>query len=326
MGKYNDKHCIRLGVIGTGRIANRFVQESVYVKHIRVEGIYNPRLDSAERFAGIHGINFYTDSEEALYEKIEAVYIASPHDTHYDYIINALMHNKHVLIEKPMVLKKSQAEEAFFLAKDRECVLMEGIKTAYCPGFISLIDVAKSGKIGDIKDVEACFTKLTNSELRELSDIEAGGSFTELGSYTLMAIIKLLGLEYQDIRFDSFFNEGRVDLYTKAYFNYTNSLATSKTGLGVKSEGQLLISGTKGYIRVDAPWWKTTNYEVCYEDSSLNERFTNEFLGDGLRYEISDFVSAINCGYLYESKLEEQESIAIVEVIEKFLLGRTARV
>ena len=71
-------------------------------------------------------------------------------------------------------------------------------------------------------------------------------------------------------------------------------MGTAKNGLGVKSEGQLIISGTKGYIIVEAPWWKTQSFEVRYENPELNEKYFNKFLGQGLRYELSDFVSAIN--------------------------------
>jgi len=322
MKRAKNYSIIRLGIIGTGRIANRFVLEAKYVSGINVEGVYNPHIDSAKRFEKEHELNFATDQEAELYEKTDAVYIASPHETHYEYIKNALQYGKHILCEKPMVLKKEQAEEIFALAKEKKCVLLEGIKTAYSPGFIRLLSIAKSGTIGSVKDVEACFTRLTNPTVREMVDAKTGGSFTEFASYTMLAIIKLLGTKYQDIRFESFLSENGVDLYTKAYFKYDKCMATSQTGLGVKSEGRLLVSGTKGYIRVEAPWWKTTSFEVCYEDISQNEKFFTKFLGDGLRYEISDFVSSINGYKKSEFKLTRAESITLAEVMERFLTKR----
>ena len=109
-------------------------------------------------------------------------------------------------------------------------------------------------------------------------------------------------------------------LYTS--FSYPYSFATSKTGLGVKSEGQLIISGTRGYIKVSAPWWKTQEFEVCYEDTSQNERYFVKYLGEGLRYELSDFVSALNGYEKSEYKLTDEESIAIAGIMEKFLDSR----
>lgn len=310
---------IKLGIIGCGRIAQRMISEIKYVSGIYAKGVYNPRLESAQKFSEHFELNFYTDNIEYLFNNVDAVYIASPHGTHYQYIKAALYRKKHVLCEKPMVLKYTQAVEVFEIANKNGCILMEGIKTAYAPGFIQMLSLVRSGIIGTIKDVEACFTKLTSPIMRELSDLETGGSFLELGSYTMLAILKALGVQFHDIRFESFWDENKVDIYTKAYFKYSTSMATSKTGLGVKSEGQLLISGTRGYIRVDAPWWKTQSFEVCYEDTSQNEKYFVKFLGEGLRYEISDFVSAINGNNRNEFKLTQEESTALAHIMELFL-------
>lgn len=310
---------IRLGIIGCGRIAKRMVPEVHFVSGINVEGVYNPHIESARDFAENFELNLYTNELEELFLKVDAVYIASPHFTHYEYSKAALLNGKHVLCEKPMTLKRAEAEELFKLAKEKNCILMEGIKTAYCPGFVQMLGIARSGAIGTIRDVEACFTKLTSSIMREMTDIETGGSFTELASYTLFAILKLLGTKYREVSFRSFIAPNGIDVYTKAYLDYDISIATSKTGLSVKSEGQLLISGTRGYIRVEAPWWKTQAFEVCYEDISQNERYFIKFLGEGLRYEISDFVSAINGNIKSDFKLNPEESVALAELMERFL-------
>lgn len=310
---------VRLGIIGSGRIAARMVPEIKYVSGIYVEGVYNPHSESARTFAEKFELNFYSDNLEEFLNKVDAVYIAAPHGTHYEYVKKSLLKGKHVLCEKPIALKKCQAEEVFSLSREKGCVLMEGIKTAYCPGFVQMLGIARSGVIGTIKDVEACFTKLTSPIMRELTDTETGGSFTELASYTLFAIVKLLGTDYKQIRFEGFRTNNGLDIYTKAYLRYPYSIATSKTGLGVKSEGQLIISGTRGYIKVSAPWWKTQEFEVCYEDTQQNERYFVKFLGEGLRYEISDFVSAMNGFEKSEYKLKPEESIVISEMMEKFL-------
>ncbi|MCI9108016.1 MAG: Gfo/Idh/MocA family oxidoreductase [Lachnospiraceae bacterium] len=320
--KYN---IIRLGIIGTGRIAARMVPEVKYISGINVDAIYNPHIESAKRFAEQFEINRYMDDLEELYREIDAVYVASPHQTHYEYIKTAIGHHKHVLCEKPMVLKKWQAEELFQMAEDNKVILMEAIKTAYCPGFNQLLSIVRSGAIGNVCDVEACFTKLESPLNRELTDISYGGSFTELGSYTMLPILKILGENYRELEFKSQRADNGLDIYTKAYLTYDNGFGTAKNGLGVKSEGQLIISGTRGYIVVDAPWWKTTSFEVCYEDRSQNEKYFSKFLNDGLRYEIGDFVSGINGFGEKLLKLTRGESIALAEVMEKFLWEREDR-
>lgn len=311
----------RIGIIGTGRIANRFVPEAALVSGVNTRCVYNPHRESAEKFAQKWGIDAYENIED-FFQASDIVYIASPHETHYSYMRQALEHGKHVLCEKPMCLNRAQAEELFNYAKEKKLILFEGIKTAYCPGFAKLLGIACSGAIGNIRGVEACFTKLEDENTREFKDKEYGGSFTELGSYCLLPILKLFGQEYQEVRFESIEDESGIDLYTRAYIRYDNGLATATCGLGVKSEGKLLVSGTTGYIVVEAPWWKTTYFEVHHENPNDVERFSERFLGDGLRYEICDMLAMINGDTKKDFKLTRGDSETMSEMMEKFLEQR----
>lgn len=318
MLRVQNRRIQRIGIIGTGRIVERFIPEAKLVSGVSAQGVYNPHTESAKRFADRWEIEAYEEIE-SFYGEIDAVYIASPHETHYNYIKSALEHGKHVLCEKPMVLKGSQAQELFQYARAQEVILFEGIKTAYCPGFNKLLGVAGSGMIGAVRNIEACFTKLEDSEKRERIDSVYGGSMTELGSYVLLPILKLFGKEYKDIRFDVIRGENGLDLFTKISFCYPHGIATATCGLGVKSEGRLLIAGTKGYIIAEAPWWKTSYFEVHYEDPAKVDKYSEVFLGDGLRYEISDFLSMINGRNSSEFKLTRSESVALAEIMENFL-------
>lgn len=313
----------RIGIIGTGRIANRFLPEAALVSGVNTQCVYNPHFQSAKVFADKWGIDACKDIEE-FYDMTDIVYVASPHETHYFYIKQSLEHGKHVLCEKPLCLSRAQVQELFEYAKERNLILFEGIKTAYCPGFTKLLGIACSGAIGNIKGVEACFTKLENKDNRELTDKKYGGSFTELGSYCLLPIIKLFGREYEYIRFEAIKDENNIDIYTKAEMRFSNGLATATCGLGVKSEGKLLISGTEGYIVVEAPWWKTSYFEVHHENPNDVERFSERFLGDGLRYEICDLLSMINGDTRRDFKLTRGDSEAMAEIMEQFLkeMGR----
>ena len=206
----------RIGIIGTGRIAERFMPEAALVSGVNAQCVYNPHMDSARVFAHKWGIDACEDLE-TFYRASDIVYIASPHGTHYEYIRQALEYGRHVLCEKPMCLEKKQAEELFAYAKEKKLVLFEGIKTAYCPGFAKLLGIACSGVIGSVKCVEACFTKLEKADRRELQDTEYGGSFTELGSYCLLPVLKLFGHDYEEIRFDTIKADNGLDLYTRAH-------------------------------------------------------------------------------------------------------------
>lgn len=315
-----SQRIVEIGIIGSGRIANRFVLESKYVSGVDVVGVYNPKQASADAFCAKHELKIASSDFDSFVDNVDAVYIASPHKTHADYIRQALNKGKHVLCEKPITLSKAETESLYELANTKNLVLLEAIKTAYSPGFTHLISLVKSGCIGTIKDVEASFTKLTSGNLRELNAQMAGGSVTELASYVLLPIVKLLGSDYCDVRFYSNY-ENDVDVFTKGLFQFKQSTASFKVGLGVKTEGCLIISGTKGYAYVPAPWWKTEYFELRYEDLNNTKKYFYKFDGDGLRYEIEEFLHLINSPKKESYKLSIKESTAISSVIDIYLKG-----
>lgn len=310
---------VRVGIVGTGRIAPRFVSEAKYVSGIDIVCAYNPEVESGKRFQRKCDIECMTGSYEEFLGNVDAVYIASPNETHYNYAKTALEYGKHVLCEKPIAFTRVESEGLYELAREKKLILLEAVKTAYCPGFQQLINVAQSGKIGEIKDVEACFTRLADETSRERSDGEYGGAYLEFGSYTLLPIFKLLGTDYKDISFQIIKDEKGVDVYTKLQLTYDNAMATAKMGVGVKSEGQLVVAGTKGYILAESPWWLTKRFVVRYENPSVIDSYEPSFQGDGLRYEISEFILQINGRSKRGYKLTETEAIAMAEITEKFM-------
>lgn len=314
---------IRIGVIGTGRIAARSVSEIREVKDLEITAVVNPNIDHAREFAGKYSIaGCYADAESFM-GKVDAVYIASPHGTHFGYSLDLLKNGIHVICEKPMSFDPGQAETLYKLAVQKGLVLMEGIKTAYCPGFKKLEEVIMSKVTGDIIDVEAAFTRLTPTGCREYDDIKSGGSFTEFGTYAMLPIFRFLGTKYSNVSFMSR-DSGAVDGYTRAVFDYDGRFACAKTGLSVKSEGQLLISGTKGYILVPSPWWLTKYFEVRYEDPGKKDRYECDFEGDGLRYEFAEFARRINEGISIPEN-EREEAVARAGVYKRFLGTRAVQ-
>jgi len=136
----NRYQIVSVGIIGTGRIAPRFLKEANFVSGVVIEHAYNPVRESAMKFEALYGVKTATEDYEGFLEKVNAVYIASPHETHYEYAKKAILAGKHVLCEKPLCFTKAEAIELFALAKEKKVVLMEGIKTAYCPGFIQMMN------------------------------------------------------------------------------------------------------------------------------------------------------------------------------------------
>lgn len=315
---------LSVGIVGAGRIAYRFFQESKFVSGVEVVGVFGRSKEKLEEFVKECELAFFETEYELFLKKVDAVYIATPHLMHYEFAKLALLAGKHVLCEKPSVLNVSMFDELQALASLKRVVFMEAIKTAYCPAFIRLISLAKSGVIGEIRSVKAAFTKLIagSASDRELNKEQAGGSFTELASYPLLAAVKLLGADVEDMSFFSWYDdELDVDLYTSFLLRYKGALFSGEVGLGVKSEGEMIISGTRGYILVPAPWWKTERFELRFEDSNLNRMLFHKFEGDGLRYELAGFLRVINSKQIQPYELAGKESRFIAAVMETFLAG-----
>lgn len=314
---------MRIGIIGTGRIAARFADTALTgIESTYISCVYNPREESAVRFIQQHNIQACTADWDEFVDNIDAAYVASPHETHYEYSRKLLLSGKHVLCEKPAALKKEQVRELIDIAQNNQLVYMEALKTAYCPGYKALIQIAESGRIGRIVEVEAAFSRLTPLNTREYKDDDCNGSFLEFGSYTLLPVLTLLGCEYDDVTFRTVRAQNGVDAYTKAFIEYKDEYidktAIVKTGLGAKTEGQLVVTGTNGYILAKSPWWLTKEFEVRYENPGKIERYRFGYEGTGLCYEVREFVHRIKNNDKKTVDISDNISIAMAGVMERF--------
>lgn len=307
---------LRIGVVGAGRIAARFVEEARFVSGVSVEAVHSRTHGRAQAFAERLELQWVNETYEDMLKHVDAVYIATPHDTHADYARRAMEAGKHALVEKPMTLSASETQSLFDLANERGLVCMEAVKTAFAPGFQRMVAVARSGSIGQIRSVDATFTKLVPGG-RELEGPD-GGSISELASYPLLAIIKLLGLDYDEIRTESYRPKGAdVELFSRIDIHYPHAIASARTGIGVKAEGDLVVAGTQGYLYVPAPWWLTEYFETRFEHPHKNKKYYYKFDGDGLRYELAEFAWMIRNEVAESFKLRSRESIAMAGIIEQ---------
>jgi glycerol-3-phosphate cytidylyltransferase len=312
----NETGFVKIGMIGTGNIANRFLFESKYVNNVEVVSVYGRNFEKTKQYAEQNEIKYSRDTLEEFLNDVDAVYIATPHDSHYEYIKKCLNNNKHVLCEKPMVLKHEQSIELLKLSKQKNLLLMEAIKTAYCNGFSKLVSFAKSGIIGKVIQLDASFTKIVfDKNRREFKPEYTGGSHNELMTYPLLASCKILGHDVIDCKNIQFYNNTEIDIYSKLELQYESATANLCVGIGAKKEGDLIITGTDGYIYCPAPWWLTKEFELKFEDPRKNEKFTYKFQGDGLRYEISEFASCINSSMIESYKMSHND----IEFISKYI-------
>ena len=309
---------IKVGIVGCGNIAKRFVPEANYVNGVEIIGAYDIDNAMLNEFASQNNLQQLFTSFEAMLDNVDAVYIATPHLSHYAYCKQALLAKKHVLCEIPIVLEEGQARELYTIAEQQGVILMEANKTAHCPAFNHLMVMIKSGAIGEVVDIEASLSRLLPDKTRrEFDPAQAGGSMYESGVYPLLPIFRLLGTDYKNLNIYSRMENG-VDIYTKGVLRYPTAVCSFKLGLGVKTEGNLVISGTKGYAYVPAPWWKTDYFELRYEDQNLNKKYFYKWDGEGLRYEIQEWMSCIINKRFSSARLRRRESIAMAGVMQRF--------
>lgn len=311
---------VRIGVIGTGSIARRFVPEASFVSGNEISAAYNPDTEACRDFCRTFGIGTAASSLEELLANCDAVYVASPHYTHFDYAKAALEAGKDVFCETPFVLHLAEAKELYAIAEAKRRTLMVAHKTAYCPAFRHLVTMLKSGVIGKIVDINASVTTLTDERSVKLDHNRFGGSMNENACFPLLPILKLLGQDVRNINFYSIMKND-VDMYTKAVFRYDNATASFQVGLGAKTEGNMVISGTKGYIYVPAPWWKTDYFEQRFEDQNLNRKCFFPFMGEGLRYEIREFISHILNPDQSLYLLTKEEILKMTQIQEDYING-----
>lgn len=305
---------IRIGIIGTGSIATRFAEEIAHVQKTYIHSAYNPDEKELERFCYKFGITNDCHSVEDLLKNVDAVYIASPYLTHYQYAKMALQAGKHVLCETPFTQTYKEAQELYQLVEKKGLKLALALKTAYCPSFVKILESVKMGCVGEVVELTTTTTTLLQHGVNSVFNNER---LAENAIYGMLASIKVMGTDCK--RFTCFYKE---DDGRKSYFDmnmeYEETIAHVRAGTGVKSESSMVISGTKGYIYVPAPWWKPAYFEIRFENQSDNKKLYFPYEDFGLRYEIKSFIDSINlkptCEYI-----TKEETLLLARMAEKYL-------
>lgn len=304
---------LNIGVIGTGNIARRFAAEMSHVSYGKIAAAYNPDIEQLNTFCIDFNIENPCNNLQELIDLSDAIYIASPIETHAEYARICLNSSKHVLCEMPFTSTKEEAKELYRIANANNCTLMPALKTAYCPSFLHMNDIARSGIIGEVVEISAAVTTLLPENTPESFYNER---LLENATYPLLAIFKLFGVHYDKIRIFNKRNGEKID-FSNISLEYNDRIATFKIGVGVKSEGSLTISGTNGYIYVPAPWWKTDYFEVRFENQNDNKKYFFPYESSGLRYEIQAFIDSVKKNSVIKDYLTKEENLKISEITTK---------
>ena len=315
----SEQQPVTLGLVGESPILNKIERESKYVNGLETGKVFTLN----DRFFSkcLKEPGRQASSYDELLEASDAVYIISAPEHHYSQIRKALERGKHVLCESPVTLDIAQWQSLKTFARENGLVLIDAIKTAYSMAYNRLLLLAKGGIIGDIVSVDTSCTSLHDFDPTQEMDkgLFEWNSVCAWGPTAMLPIFQLLGTDYDSKRIITRFTdeESNYDAFTKISFIYPHAVASLKVGQGVKSEGEMIVSGTKGYIYVPSPWWKTDYFEVRYENPQNNKRYFYQLDGEGLRYELLSFLKTIRTGRDF-SYVADCMSEEIVRVLADF--------
>jgi len=309
---------IKLGIVGLGRDTQSFINESEFVSNVKINRIYSPDFLAIKKFTkNSTNIKYGHDNyDDFLDTTISAVYIDTSLKEHYNLIKKALQAGKHVLCENPLALNKNELKELLSLAKKEKLLLLSALKTAFLPAFNQLLTELEEGVIGEVKEVRATRTSLYRE--KDYPDtFLAQGATNLLSSYPSLLVNKVLG-KSKNLTFFDQENNG-YDISNLIVSKHKGgAIGVSRVATGIKSEGDAVISGTKGYVYIPAPWWLTKKFYVRFEDEHKSQTFNYEFDGCGLRYMIAEFTSLIQRGKRKSKMLTPFDMVGINRVLLEY--------
>ena len=305
------KRNLHVGIVGSDPYLEKFYSESQYVNGLVIDAIY--RDGQSNCLEEQEDIRTFADYDELL-DNVDAVYVHSYPEAHYELVKSALLKGKHVLCEAPITINKEEYHDLKQTSERMGCILMDSIRTAFSTAYERLLLLLKSGIIGDVKFVDVTCTSLRNYENK---GDKKWNSICAWGPNAMLPIFQILGTDYiyKNAICKVSDDDELYDLFTKIDFVYSDAVASIKVGQGVKAEGAMIISGTKGYIYVPAPWWKTDYFEVRFENPENNRRYFYQLEGEGIRYELVAFRNAIifNKKYDYIAPSISSEFISVIQ-------------
>lgn len=246
------KKKIHFAVLGPGNIAEVVVGAIRNAVDFQYYAVASRSLERAESFKNLHGFVKAYGSYEALYQddKIDLVYIATPHAFHYEQMKQCIIHGKHVICEKPFTINAGQAEEIFDLANKYDVLVTEALMTAFMPSQ-KLIKELLSNEIGTPISYKGVFGANLIHVERLVKKSLGGGALLDIGIYPLFFAVSMFGKDFEikNIQITSYHD---VDATTSFELHYSNGLIASifttiTENIGCYGE----VYGTEGKLYVE---------------------------------------------------------------------------
>lgn len=311
---------IRFGIVGTGTIAHRFAEAIKNVAEAELVAVASRTKENADRFGDEFGIPIRFDSYEKMAQSdmIDASYIAVPHSGHIDCSCLMMKGKKHVICEKPMAVNSREAEIMFTCAKENDVLLMEAMWARVVPGTLKMLEIVKSGILGDIRGTECkfCYTMDEDEMGHHVFKTEnGGGSLLDVGVYGLNFAEWYLGKDVIAVNALSDFYMG-TDSHTCVLLKYKNgAIADISSATLLRKPNVGYVYGTKGYAKL--PRFYAPQEINLYFNDGKTEQISVPYRGNGFEEQIEHFCDCINKGLKESPVITHEQTLYITRQMDE---------
>nr|WP_321222492.1 Gfo/Idh/MocA family oxidoreductase [uncultured Psychroserpens sp.] len=282
---------INWGIIGLGKIANKFAQDLLKIEDATLYAVASRNLNKASEFAKNYNVSHAYGTYEALVNdpNIDAVYIATPHAFHNENAILCLNHKKAVLCEKPFAMNLNEVDEMVATAKANNTLLMEAMWTYFLPHYQFALNHIENETFGKIVKIEADFGFKPEIDLtsRVFDKTLGGGSLLDIGIYPIFAALSTLG-EPVHIESKATFFDNDVDSSCLMVFSYDNGVeAHLKSTLLDKTPTEAIFYCESGTIKINSRFQEPTTVTLIHQDKE--ETIDFGYTKNGYYYETLHF-------------------------------------
>ncbi|WP_346677078.1 Gfo/Idh/MocA family oxidoreductase [Erysipelatoclostridium sp. An173] len=285
------------GILGTGWIAHE-MGEALNRVHGEIYAVCDTTLEKAQKYAQEFNVTkAYGSADEMIKdENIDIVYIATPHNLHYQFLIQSLKAGKHVFCEKAITVNSNQLEEAVAIAKEKNLVICDGVTLFHMPLFKKLKEIVDSGAIGRVKMVQVNFGSCKEYDVnnRFFSKELAGGALLDIGVYATSFARYFMSSKPNTVLTTANYFETGVDETSGIILrNPEGEMAVIALTMRAKQPKRGVVAGEKGYIEVNN-YPRGDKATITYtEDGRVEviEAGNTEF---ALDYEVQDMENYIN--------------------------------
>jgi len=307
----------RWGVIGAGRIAQRFAQDVMAGTGSEIFAVAS--RSGAREFVKKFKVPVAYDSYEALVSdgRVDAVYVATTHNFHFENVRLCLQAGKPVLCEKPLTVNARQAESLIQLARQKQVFLMEALWTRCLPLYQVLRKLLDENKLGDILALQSSFGYVMGGGESErwLNPALAGGTLLDLGIYPIAVSQYVMGANPVSMQSQAILGSTGVDILLSANLQYPSGAISQFTSSFIhKARNDLVIYGSKGTLTLQEPFWGATKaiLDINGKQTTLHEPFRSS----GFEYEIEEAMRCIRQGKLESLAMTHADSLANMHLMD----------